>query len=350
MFAQLSGGHVHTCGVSISQELYCWGDNEMGALGTGDTVSTTAPVRVTIGAPIASVIGGVRFTCALSDAGQALCWGLNRWAALGDGTTTDRYTPTPVATSLRFVQIVAQNDMGVCALTDEGEAWCWGANLYGQVGDGTTQPRLAPTAVAGGIRFAELQGGTDHACGRTSDGSIYCWGRNQWGQLGDGTTISRPVPTRVATSERFEKLATGMANEGTCAITVSGDSMCWGANWLNYIGVGPSETQTAPETCAFGGITLGCSTRPIFTYGRRHRYVSLTQGAEHNCGVTDLGDGYCWGDDTFGQTGSGVRQSGGAVPGLVARPGTRDEFAIVGQPSSSLRRSWCGLRRQWCPP
>jgi alpha-tubulin suppressor-like RCC1 family protein len=322
-FSSLSAGHLHTCGITKSSELYCWGDNRTGALGTGDRVSTAAPVRVSLAEPVADVIAGVRFTCALTTAGQALCWGLNASGALGDGTTTDRHLPTPVATTLTFRQLVAMNDEGACGLTATGEAWCWGDNAYGQIGDGTQNPTLTPTRVTGDLRFAEIQGGTHHVCGRTSPGRIYCWGRNQWGQLGDGTTINRLVPTLVATSEPFERLATGMANEGTCAITMAGAAMCWGAEWANYIGIGPSETKSAPESCTDGAIVLPCTTKPLFVFGPPHRWVGLSQGVLHNCGVIDRGDGYCWADDTFGQLGTGGYSSGdGVVPALVARPGT----------------------------
>ncbi|HWC72717.1 MAG TPA: hypothetical protein VG454_02195, partial [Gemmatimonadales bacterium] len=84
-----------------------------------------------------------------------------------------------------------------CALTLEGVAYCWGANQYGELGDGSTMSRSNPVPVVGGLTFASLQSKGTHTCGITTGGVAYCWGNNDYGELGDGTTTSRSIPVRV---------------------------------------------------------------------------------------------------------------------------------------------------------
>jgi len=83
-----------------------------------------------------------------------------------------------------------------CGITAAG-AYCWGWNLKGQLGDGTTIQRSTPVPVAGGMSFTSVGAGGFHSCGLTAAGAAYCWGGNSRGQLGDGTTDDRPTPTRV---------------------------------------------------------------------------------------------------------------------------------------------------------
>jgi hypothetical protein len=102
-----------------------------------------------------------------------------------------------VAVTGSFVAITA-GLRHTCALTATGTASCWGANTFGQLGDGSTTTRTSPTAVAGGLSFAYLKAGDLSTCGVTSTGVAYCWGDNENGQLGDGTTTNSPVPVKVA--------------------------------------------------------------------------------------------------------------------------------------------------------
>ena len=85
-------------------------------------------------------------------------------------------------------------------MTTGGVAHCWGWNLYGEVGDGTTTQRLTPVAVAGGLPFSFTVASlaSFHTCGVTTGSVAYCWGYNYYGQLGDGTTTDRSTPVPVA--------------------------------------------------------------------------------------------------------------------------------------------------------
>lgn len=85
-----------------------------------------------------------------------------------------------------------------CGVTLARRAFCWGFNVEGQLGDGTTTDRSRPVSVGGGLRLALVRGGALHSCGVASDGRAFCWGDNDGGQLGDGTQTRRLLPVPVA--------------------------------------------------------------------------------------------------------------------------------------------------------
>jgi len=104
-------------------------------------------------------------------------------------------TPGLVVGGLTFVQLVA--GAAECGLANSGQAYCWGSNNTGQLGDGTTTDRASPVPVAGALSFSAIAAGAGHTCGVTATGSVYCWGYNAYGEIGDGTTIQRLTPTAV---------------------------------------------------------------------------------------------------------------------------------------------------------
>jgi alpha-tubulin suppressor-like RCC1 family protein len=143
----ISAGFAHTCGILTTNAARCWGDNEDGQLGTGNTTNADVPTAVLGGLQFKAISAGYRHTCAITIAGAASCWGDNALGELGDGTTTDRLVPTAVAGGLTFMSISA-GDTFSCGVTTEGAAYCWGDNKYGQLGRsgiaGSTEPVKLP--------------------------------------------------------------------------------------------------------------------------------------------------------------------------------------------------------------
>jgi alpha-tubulin suppressor-like RCC1 family protein len=147
---------------------------------------------------VRAVSAGSEHTCALTEAGGVKCWGNNRAGQLGDGTRTRHRIPVDVSGLTSNGSAISAGSGHTCALTTAGGAKCWGMNGYGELGDGTTTSRLTPvdtTGLTSGVAAIATVGW--HTCALTTDGRVKCWGANQYGQLGDGTTTRRLTPINV---------------------------------------------------------------------------------------------------------------------------------------------------------
>jgi alpha-tubulin suppressor-like RCC1 family protein len=146
----LSVGSSHTCAVTTSGGLKCWGENSHGQLGDGTTTDSSTPVAVSgLGSGVAVVSVGSSHSCVLTTAGAVKCWGENSDGRLGDGTTTDRSTPVSVSGLTVGVVAVSVGSFHACALTKAGGVKCWGRNSDGRLGDETTTDRNRPVEASG---------------------------------------------------------------------------------------------------------------------------------------------------------------------------------------------------------
>jgi hypothetical protein len=189
-FREISAGASFTCGLSTSNQAFCWGSNSNGQLGT-PTPSTTSPtpVAVTGGTQLTQISSGTSHSCAVRADGRIVCWGAGGSGQLGNGGTSNSTTPVQVASSLTFRSVTA-GAAHTCALTTGGAAYCWGNNTNGKLGVGpdVTQSSV-PIAVSGGFTYSTLSAGVDHTCGiATPSNEVLCWGSRNQGQVG-GTPL-----------------------------------------------------------------------------------------------------------------------------------------------------------------
>jgi alpha-tubulin suppressor-like RCC1 family protein len=251
-FVQVSAGSNHFCGITTSGAAYCRGANESGQLGDGTRIERAQPVPV---------VGGLRFrqlstsdyhTCGVTRDDQAYCWGDNVFGQAGNGAAGGdqalSYTePMRVAGDLRFKSVSA-GTIFTCGITLAGRAYCWGSNLYGQLGDETLIDRTRPTAVHGGHLFVQLDAGNSHVCGVTDDHGGYCWGRGAEGQLGIGflETVSHGMqPRRVLGSQRWRQIVAGGLH--SCGVTMASVGWCWGNNQKGQLGDSTTANRSRPR-------------------------------------------------------------------------------------------------------
>jgi alpha-tubulin suppressor-like RCC1 family protein len=295
-FRAVAAGAMGTCGITAAGATLCWGTNSAGALGIGSSrmlTPTLSPVGVRTEARLSSVAAGERFACGL-DAGRAYCWGDNLFGQLGDGTEDRRTTPVPVRSDAPFASLAVGHEH-VCGLTSEGRASCWGSNYYGELGDGSEQDHAAPAPVRTGLRFASVAAGEDHTCGLTAEGRAFCWGSDGAGQLGSAETDSAHVPVAVSGGHVFASVTAGAAH--TCGLTRQGRALCWGANGRGQLGDGRGGDDTAG----------GNSEAPVPVAGRT-TFTRVFAGNAHTCALTADGGTWCWGENTAGQLGDGTAE------------------------------------------
>lgn len=244
-FVVISAGTAHTCGLTTTGAAYCWGRNAAGQLGDGTNTDSNTPVAAGGALSFADIDAGGLHTCGVTSGGDAYCWGENGPGALGDGTNTTSNTPMAVAAEpdLEFASISAGN-VHTCALTTAGNAYCWGGNLTGRLGDGSNTDSNTPKVVLGGLSFAGISARSIHTCGMTTAGTAYCWGDNDWGELGDGTNIDSNTPVAVEGTLSFTHVDAGGIH--TCGVTPAGNAYCWGGNDRGQLGDGTNTDSTSP--------------------------------------------------------------------------------------------------------
>lgn len=280
----ISVGLGHACAVLDTGALKCWGENSAGQLGLGDRkargaspveMSALAAVDLGPGRKARAVHAGTRQTCVLLDDESVKCWGDNDLGTLGLGDSIGRGANAGemgaalpainlgpgarvlgVASGLHVFGLVA--DPHTCALLVTGAAKCWGSNGLGQLGVGDTDPRgkqpsemgasLPVVGVGVGRTIAHLALGLGSTCAILDNGQLKCWGYNAFGQLGLGDKVTRDgvsggasaipalPPVDVGSGRMAKQIAVGTLS--VCAILDNGSIRCWGDNSAGQLGLG----------------------------------------------------------------------------------------------------------------
>jgi uncharacterized repeat protein (TIGR01451 family) len=250
--SEIATGWQHTCAVDTDGGAYCWGSNFFGQLGNGDPPierHTPWPVNAAELGSVAHIAAYAGHTCAVNTDAAGFCWGYNGDGQLGNGTTENRRNPTPIDDALLGdVAQLSLSPFHTCAVDIAETAYCWGANANGQLGDGTTEQRSVPTPVVTDqlAIVAQISAGEAHTCAVSPGGEAYCWGYNGNGRLGDGTTATRHVPTAVAADQLGAAAAVSAGGAHTCAVVVNSALWCWGWNELGQLGDGTQDQRLMP--------------------------------------------------------------------------------------------------------
>jgi hypothetical protein len=269
-----------TCGLRASGEWWCWG------LDPGHDLQGIVPEHRPWMAGMVQVSAGNAHQCGRMADGTARCWGSNGGGQLGDGVAgTERRDPTPVAGLTDAVDVSAGYTHS-CALRAGGQLVCWGANFYGELGDGTLTSRSTPTAVDW-LRGTpvDVEAGYNFTCALRADGTVVCWGANVGDILGEGPAVrSRAFPLPVPGVS--DAVALRVAGAHACALRRSGTVLCW-AN----VPAGDRSTSTGQAPTEVAGLT---------------NVVEIALADDHDCARTAAGAVWCWGSNRYGQLGDGT--------------------------------------------
>jgi len=238
-------GSEHTAGIRSNGQAWCWGTGSSGQLGDGTNVGKNSPVSVVGGFTDWSQIACADFaTMAVRANGQLWAWGNNTNGALGTGDTTARSSPVSVLGGFSdWVQIATTQNHSI-GLRASGDAWGMGLNFSrGSVGNGSNTNVSSPVLVVGGHTWTQVSvgGGGAHTLAVRADGRAYSWGRNTNGQLGDYSTTSRSSPVLVAGNfTDWAQLAAGYST--SFGVRANGTAWAWGRTNLGQMGTGVSNS------------------------------------------------------------------------------------------------------------
>jgi alpha-tubulin suppressor-like RCC1 family protein len=356
-------GSAHSCALLDNFTVKCWGFGAYGRLGYGDTVSRgdgagemAALVAIDFGGgrTATAIAVGSEHSCALLDNSAVKCWGRNQYGQLGYGDTDSRGdSVSEMGDALlaidfgtgRTARAIAAGKNFTCALLDNFAVTCWGANSGGQLGLGDTTERMSPTALpaidfGSGRTARALSAGDDHVCAILGDGALVCWGGAGNGRLGsggtsnigDGTNEMGTKLAAVSLGSSSTAIAVSAGQAHTCVVFTSTEVKCFGDGGTGRLG---QDSQTT-----LGDLPSEMGTNlPAIDLGLGRTALAVSAGAEHTCALLDNATLKCWGSGDSGRRGSSnmsnVGGSSGDMAALVAvNLGTDTTVNVATEPTA----------------
>lgn len=342
---QLSAGFEHVCALLDDGSVKCWGGNGNGQLGRGNTtrygdganemgnnlLTANLGFRINRLVSVKQIASGGSHACALRDNSQVKCWGYNNGGQLGLGDTQNRgdganemgdiLREVSLGTGLSAVQIVAGSGHS-CARLDNSQVKCWGSNSYGQLGLGDTQNRgdganelgdnLPFINLGTGRSALHIVAGEYHTCALLDNSQMKCWGFNNNGQLGLGDVANRGdgasemgdnLPfVDLGTNRRAIQISAGYNH--TCVLLDNSQVKCWGKNLGGQLGLGNTANRG-------NAVNQMGDNLPVLSFGTGRFVVQIVSGSDHNCVLLDNSQMKCWGFNGSGQLGIGDNQTRG---------------------------------------
>jgi alpha-tubulin suppressor-like RCC1 family protein len=266
-------------------QVWSWGSNNAGQLGTNNTINRSSAV---------SVVGGFSDWCQI-DAGNfgvrtngtLWSWGYNSAGRLGDGTTINRSSPVSILGGFTdWCQVSGGSH--TAAVRTNGTAWSWGYNIFGQLGDGTATARSSPVSVVGGFSdWCQISAGARHSVAVRLNGSAWSWGAYRApgsygsGLLGDGVNCENKSSPVSVVGGITDWCQINVGRYHTVAVRSSGTAWGWGSNFYGILGDGTATAQSSPVSVV-GGFSDWCQ---------------ISSGSAHSMGLRRSGTAWSWGQN-----------------------------------------------------
>ena len=309
---QVAGGNRHTAAIKTDGTLWLWGFNTSGELGDNTTTSRSSPVQtVSAGTNWKQVSSGSFHTAAIKTDGTLWLWGLNSNGELGTNNTTNRSSPVQTVSAGTNWKQVSMGSFHTAAIKTDGTLWVWGRNNYGQLGDNTVTNRSSPVqTISAGTNWKQVSVGYRHTAAIKTDGTLWVWGRNAYGQLGDNTITHKSSPVQtVSGGTNWKQVSCGGNSSGgnhTAAIKTDGTLWLWGFNGQGQLGDSTTTSRSSPVQTTSGGTN----------------WKQVAGGNLHTAAIKTDGTLWLWGDNNSGELGDNTSNNRRSAPIQTVAGGT----------------------------
>jgi alpha-tubulin suppressor-like RCC1 family protein len=335
-WTSVSGREWHVCGIEGGRA-HCLGKDGYGELGDGmlSSQSLVSSTLRDVGADTdwVELSAGYDHTCGVHADGRFACWGSRAWFQFGDGLGPS-FAPKAIDAASAYGAVDAGNSHA-CGRKTDGSLWCWGANQYGSAGAVNPPMLAAPVRVGTETSWASVSAGGSTSCATKTDGTLWCWGSNSTAQLGDGTTTNRGLPTQVLTSagvttSDWLDVSVGAAHTcGRRAPAGIATLFCWGSNQYNEIG---------------DGAGTGSRIYPVPINTGAAAIANESAGSASACARLADGTLACWGDNSYGEVGTGSTATSVATPTPVNTATNWSSISVGGTYACAVKGDgtlWC---------
>ncbi len=304
----ISADNLYTIVIGTDGKLYGWGTNRNGQLAQQESGDFPSPVPITFAGKVMQLATGPSGAFIIDQNNKLYSWGgYNIHGQLGNGdidpTHTKIYPITAIESELSFKKIGSTNGYTTCAISTDGQPYCWGDNVHGELGIANHKDIAIPTKInmpPSVQSVTEISAGEGHVCTISNDNNLYCWGDNKLGQLGNGNNTQSDSPVLVSPRLKFiDVVAVGGL---TCAISDSYDLYCWGQNSSGTLGDGKTITSSTPIQVTVPGESF----KDVSAYNKNYKPDAAPNNNDI-CATTRSGNAYCWGNNDYGILGNGTK-------------------------------------------
>lgn len=332
-FVQIAAGHEHTCGLTAGGSVYCWGSNRLGQCAVGSESETVrTPVRIHAEAQFRSIVAAANHTCGVTLTGDVFCWGDNSRGQVSQSADRRQHSPHFAGVD-DAIQVVA-GARHTCALRGDGSVECWGDGRRGQLGSSHKEFEShswpEPVVDRDGARLenvVQLSAGFDFTCAARADGGLWCWGAGTHRAVDPFRSSDTPSATHAGSEQVM--YVWGGTGQHHCFRTYSNNVVCMGRGAEGELGDGLGEEQGEEPDQHFVG-------QPDI-----RGVIQIATGTLHTCAIDHLEQVYCWGTNDMMQLGidqgPGVYAYPEAVRGLPRDLGPGDALALGSRATCATR-------------